>query len=608
MKLRDSWSWSAVLFLLAGVLAAPVGAATNPGAPTAVKATPGDGMVTLTWGAPASDGGAPITSYFYQCGASGFHPVSVVYSGLIRGLTNGLWYDCQVWAYNAIGQGAPSNIRGTAIGPPWPLTGLKVAPGNAQAYLSWPLPSTNGGAAITGYKVTSSPGGLSCATTSELSCMMTGLTNGVLYSFTVTATNSVGTSQPSLPVQATMSDRPGAPTGLTATLLTTPVTLPAGSARATWVAPASNGGSAITAYNVTTSPGGMSCKTMALTCDLAGLSPGTSYAFSVTASNTVGTSQAATATLLTPGVPSAPTALKSTPGNGMITLTWGAPASDGGTPVTSYFYKCWNYDVYPGKVVYSGTIGGLTNGTEAVCVVAASNAMGRGAYSYGSATPVASTTTTTTNGWTQIGTGTTFTSASIGSATSYGGIVGGKHYAWNGTSFVADGIALAQVAYGKDGSRWGVGSTGAIYRWSTSWGTVAGALKQISVGNASNVWGVNSTGTMFKWTGTGWTAMTLPVASVSVGADGTVWALNSADSIYRWNGSGWTQIPGALRWISVGSATNVWGVNAGGSVYKFNAAGGWDMPSVPQGTFIGVSTASDGTTLLLRSDGTLWKK
>src|SRR5437879_9205872 len=84
--------------------------------------------------------------------------------------------------------------------------------------------------------------------------------------------------------------------------------------------------------------------------------------------------------------------------------------------------------------------------------------------------------------WTQVGTGTTFTSVSIGSATSYGGIVGGQYYAWNGTSFVADGIALAQVAYGSDGDRWGVGSNYAIYRRAASWTTVAGGLKQISVG------------------------------------------------------------------------------------------------------------------------------
>ena len=75
------------------------------------------------------------------------------------------------------------------------------------------------------------------------------------------------------------------------------------------------------------------------------------------------------------------------------------------------------------------------------------------------------------------------------------------------------------------------------------------------------------------------------------------------------SGTGWNSIPGALRWIAVGSASNVWGVNSNGQVYKFNTTtNGWEMPAVPPGTFKGVSTAADGTTLLHRSDGTLWKE
>ncbi len=64
--------------------------------------------------------------------------------------------------------------------------------------VSWLAPVSNGGAAITAYTVTASPGGRTCGLSSgALSCTITGLTNGTNYTFTVTATNAAGTSSPS---------------------------------------------------------------------------------------------------------------------------------------------------------------------------------------------------------------------------------------------------------------------------------------------------------------------------------------------------------------------------------------------------------------------------
>ena len=64
--------------------------------------------------------------------------------------------------------------------------------GNGSATVSWAAPSSTGGAAITGYTVTSSSG--QTCTTTALSCIVTGLTNGSSYTFTVVATNTVGDS------------------------------------------------------------------------------------------------------------------------------------------------------------------------------------------------------------------------------------------------------------------------------------------------------------------------------------------------------------------------------------------------------------------------------
>ena len=82
-------------------------------------------------------------------------------------------------------------------GVPTRPNGVSASAGDGQATVSWTAPTSNGGSAITGYTVTAAPGGATCTTTGATSCTVTGLTNGTAYTFTVTATNSSGTSSPS---------------------------------------------------------------------------------------------------------------------------------------------------------------------------------------------------------------------------------------------------------------------------------------------------------------------------------------------------------------------------------------------------------------------------
>jgi len=79
--------------------------------------------------------------------------------------------------------------------------------GNAQASVTFTAPANDGGFAITGYRVTSSPGGLT-ATGASSPIVVTGLTNGTAYTFTAAAQNSIGYGSESA---ASNSATPSAP-------------------------------------------------------------------------------------------------------------------------------------------------------------------------------------------------------------------------------------------------------------------------------------------------------------------------------------------------------------------------------------------------------------
>ena len=80
---------------------------------------------------------------------------------------------------------------------------VSATPGNASADVAWDAPASDGGSPITGYTVTSDPDAQTCQTSGATGCTVTGLTNDTAYTFSVTATNDVGTgpaSDPSAPV------------------------------------------------------------------------------------------------------------------------------------------------------------------------------------------------------------------------------------------------------------------------------------------------------------------------------------------------------------------------------------------------------------------------
>jgi hypothetical protein len=167
--------------------------------------------------------------------------------------------------------------------PPVAPSGVTAVPYHASARVSWTPPDTTPDRPIIHSTVTASPGGHRCTATVGSSCTVTGLEDGVAYTFTVTATTNVGNSVPSAPSLAI------APLAVPAAA-TAPVAVPTGtSATVSWVAPDDNG-NAITGYLVSASQGGSTCEpepTTLTSCTFVDLPEGWTT-FSVVATNGLG--------------------------------------------------------------------------------------------------------------------------------------------------------------------------------------------------------------------------------------------------------------------------------------------------------------------------------
>jgi large repetitive protein len=169
---------------------------------------------------------------------------------------------------------------------------------------------------------------------------------------------------------------PGAPRGVAAVA-------GIGSATVSFAAPASDGGDPINLYTVSSKPGGTTASGVGSPITIDGLTNGTSYTFTVTATSPAGTGAASPASnSVTPGtVPGAPSDLVGTAGKGSIKLTWKAPSSTGDSPITNYIIKpSAGSPVTVGNVT-SDTVTGLTNGTAYTFTVAAANSVGTGSAS-----------------------------------------------------------------------------------------------------------------------------------------------------------------------------------------------------------------------------------
>ena len=301
----------------------PTGALTSPGAADTVSNT-----VNVT--ASASDAGGIWKVDFQVDGVLKLSDTTSPYSQLwdSTSVVNGSHTLAAVIfdvAGNSITSSVSVNVQnGVATAPGAPTLTAATA-GNASVALAWTAPASNGGSAITSYTVTASPGGATC-TTSGLSCTVSGLTNGITYSFTVTATNAVGTGPPSNALSAIPAAVPGAPTLTSATRGNSQRRLGLGRPRL------ERRLADQLVHRRRPAPAAPPAPPADLSCTVSGLTNGTTYSFTVTATNAVGTGPASNALTAVPAtVPGAPTLTAATAGNGQVSLAWTAPASNGGS-------------------------------------------------------------------------------------------------------------------------------------------------------------------------------------------------------------------------------------------------------------------------------------
>ena len=276
-----------------------------PLAPTIGGAQGSDHAATVSWTAPPSNDTYPITGYIVTPQLWHTYTTlppttynSTATTETVTGLTNGTRYVFRVQAINAIGVGqysAPTpGTFGTLVGKlPNPPTIGPATPGDTSATVSWTAP-TPVGFAVTGYTVTPYVGAVAQTPTTFNSTAttqtVTGLTNGTTYQFTVQAINAVGTGPASSLSNAVT---PFAPTVPDAPTIGT-ATAGNGQATVSWTTPADNGGSPLDGYIVTPYVDGTALAprqffSTATTQTIKNLTNGTTYTFTVAATNGVGT-------------------------------------------------------------------------------------------------------------------------------------------------------------------------------------------------------------------------------------------------------------------------------------------------------------------------------
>lgn len=186
--------------LVAGPLLATASyaAGSPPAQPTITSLTSANRQLTATW-TEASTGKTTYTATAKAAGHSTRSCRTRAKSCKVVSLINGVTYDVTVLAQNASGKSPVSAGMTITVGAPSaPLSVHATAVKGGTANVRWAPPSSSGISGITGYTATAiskTDGPFTCSGKGAArSCSISGLTKGLVYSITVTATNKYGTS------------------------------------------------------------------------------------------------------------------------------------------------------------------------------------------------------------------------------------------------------------------------------------------------------------------------------------------------------------------------------------------------------------------------------
>lgn len=444
---------------------------------TAVQEADQAHHVKVSWSAPVTDGGRPITEYrvFPYDAATGVRVTPPDTGQTVCGtcglsalvdmnMTPGRTYWFTVRAVNSVGVSAESVRSGTVAIPTVPAAPAAPsasATGTTTASVAWSAPA-DGGKPITSYAVSAYTAQTNALysttnTTGATNTTVTGLQAGTSYYFKVAAGNMVGLGPQSAQSSTiTTHNVPGTPAPT--------ATCGYRAATVTWPVPSSD--PAIQYYNVDTYTGGgafvRSASTTTNSYSATDLADGASYYFRVSATNAVGSGGTGQSnTITTCNAPQAPavTAAPAT-GAGQALVTWAA-ATDNGSAVLDYRVSAYTpagtrvagpFTVSAATRSY--TVSGLTMNASYYFGVSARNGVGTGGEGYSaviklfgppaapsvSATPLADPGQARVDWAAPEANGSTITGYTVRAYTAGGALASGPSSAGTATTFTVTGL------------------------------------------------------------------------------------------------------------------------------------------------------------------------